>query len=59
MVPRGEVGLVFAELGRQSGILDNRIYAALLMVIVLTTVVPPLLMEASFHRVREELERKA
>jgi Kef-type K+ transport system membrane component KefB len=44
MVPRGEVGLIFAELGRASGIFDNTIYAALLLVITLTTLLPPFLM---------------
>jgi Kef-type K+ transport system membrane component KefB len=41
MVPRGEVGLIFAELGRVSGILDNEIYAALIIVIAVTTLIAP------------------
>ena len=41
MIPRGEVGLVFAELGRVSGIFSNEIYAGMLIVIALTTLVPP------------------
>jgi Kef-type K+ transport system membrane component KefB len=41
MIPRGEVGLIFAELGRLSGILNNEIHASLVIVIVLTTVIPP------------------
>ncbi len=41
MIPRGEVGLVFAELGRVSGIFNNEIYAGMVMVIALTTVFPP------------------
>jgi Kef-type K+ transport system membrane component KefB len=41
MIPRGEVGLIFAELGRLSGILDNEIHASLVIVIVLTTIIPP------------------
>ena len=41
MVPRGEVGLIFAELGRISGIFNNEIHAALVIVIIITTVVPP------------------
>jgi len=42
MIPRGEVGLIFAELGRLSGILNNEVHASLVIVIVLTTVIPPL-----------------
>ncbi len=45
MVPRGEVGLIFAELGRESNIFNNEIYASLVMVIALTTILPPLMMK--------------
>lgn len=45
MIPRGEVGLIFAELGRQSNVLDNETYAALIIVIALTTVLPPFAMK--------------
>ncbi len=45
MVPRGEVGLIFAELGRVSGIFTNEIYAGIVIVIALTTLLPPLLMK--------------
>ncbi|SFP20237.1 cation:proton antiporter [Hydrogenimonas thermophila] len=41
MIPRGEVGLIFAEIGRIGNIFDNEIYAALILVIILTTLVPP------------------
>ncbi len=41
MVPRGEVGLIFAELGRTSGILDAQLYAGMVIVIALTTLLPP------------------
>ena len=41
MIPRGEVGLIFAELGRVSEIFTNEIYAGIVMVIALTTVFPP------------------
>lgn len=41
MIPRGEVGLIFAELGRLSGFFNNETHAGLIIVIILTTVVPP------------------
>ncbi len=50
MIPRGEVGLIFAELGRVSGIFDNEIYAGLVIVIALTTLVPPFLMKWFYGR---------
>ncbi len=45
MIPRGEVGLIFAELGRVSGIFNNEIYAGLIIVIAITTLLPPLVMK--------------
>ena len=45
MVPRGEVGLIFVELGRLSGIFNNEIHAGMVIVIVLTTVIPPFVMK--------------
>jgi Kef-type K+ transport system membrane component KefB len=41
MVPRGEVGLVFANLGLVQGVLTKNIFATLIFVIVLTTLLPP------------------
>lgn len=48
MIPRGEVGLIFAEMGRVNGILPNEIYAMLIFVIIITTVVPPFLLKKYF-----------
>lgn len=48
MIPRGEVGLIFAEMGRVNGILPNEIYAMLILVIIVTTVVPPFLLKKYF-----------
>jgi Kef-type K+ transport system membrane component KefB len=45
MVPRGEVGLIFAELGRSSGIFVPDVYAVLVLVIALTTLAPPFVLK--------------
>jgi len=50
MVPRGEVGLIFAQLGYSQGVFDGETYAALLIVIALTTMVPPLLLKWFYRR---------
>ena len=42
MVPRGEVGLIFAGLGLATGLLANWQYAALLVMVFLTTLLTPL-----------------
>lgn len=44
MVPRGEVGLIFAQMGLTAGVLDAGLFSALtLMVMVTTFMAPPLL----------------
>lgn len=50
MVPRGEVGLIFAELGRESEIFNNEVYAGMVIVIALTTLVPPFVMKWYYMR---------
>jgi len=50
MIPRGEVGLIFAQLGLNQGILDAETYAALLIVIALTTIAPPFMLKAYYGR---------
>lgn len=42
MLPRGEVGLIFAEFGRISGIYDNTLYAVIIFVVALTTLIAPI-----------------
>jgi len=50
MIPRGEVGLIFAQLGFSQGILNGELYAALLIVIALTTMAPPFLLKWFYGR---------
>src|SRR3954471_6284681 len=46
MLPRGEVGLIFATIGLTAGILDDDLYAALLLVVLATTLGTPMLLRA-------------
>jgi len=55
MIPRGEVGLIFAELGRVTGVFSNEIYAGMVIVIALTTLLPPLVMKWFYKRFGEAL----
>lgn len=41
MVPRGEVGLIFAGLGASAGVLTGQLYTALIIVIAYTTLLSP------------------
>lgn len=57
MIPRGEVGLIFAELGRLSGVLSNEAHAALVIVITLTTLLPPFALKWFYKRYGHALEK--
>ena len=41
MVPRGEVGLIFADIGRRTGILNEAVFGGILLMVMATTFVAP------------------
>ncbi|WP_068468823.1 cation:proton antiporter [Candidatus Protochlamydia phocaeensis] len=41
MIPRGEVGLIFANVGLDANVFTNDVYAALILVITFTTLIAP------------------
>lgn len=44
MIPRGEVGLIFAQIGLTSGLISSGLYSAVALMVMLTTfITPPLL----------------
>nr|MBA2325036.1 cation:proton antiporter [Actinomycetota bacterium] len=50
MLPRGEVGLIFATIGLREGVLTENLYAALLVVVLATTLAAPPLLRARLVR---------
>jgi Kef-type K+ transport system membrane component KefB len=50
MIPRGEVGLIFAGFGLAHGVLSNSLYSALIAVMLLTTLVTPPLLKLRARR---------
>ena len=46
MVPRGEVGLIFAQIGLATGVLDAGLYSAVTVMVILTTFITPLTLRA-------------
>ncbi|MBI4423290.1 MAG: cation:proton antiporter [Elusimicrobia bacterium] len=48
MIPRGEVGLIFAQIGLASGVIGAPLYAAVVGMVVLTTFLAPPLLKRSF-----------
>ena len=41
MVPRGEVGLIFASIGKSMGVLTGGIFSAIVAMVILTTLITP------------------
>jgi Kef-type K+ transport system membrane component KefB len=50
MVPRGEVGLIFAEVGKRSKIFDDASYAVTVFVVAITTLLAPVAMRVMMRR---------
>lgn len=50
MVPRGEVGLIFAAVGRAAGVIGDEVFSVLVVVIILTTLVTPPVLAALVRR---------
>lgn len=55
MIPRGEVGLIFAAIGRQlrvggERVVDDGVYSALIVMVIFTTLVTPPLLKWSLDR---------
>ncbi len=58
MLPRGEVGLVFTELGRAGGILTQETYAGMVIVIALTTLLSPFVLKWFYREYSDKLPNK-
>jgi Kef-type K+ transport system membrane component KefB len=48
MIPRGEVGLVFAAVGTASGILSDALDVSIIVMVIVTTFVAPLWLRSAF-----------
>jgi Kef-type K+ transport system membrane component KefB len=48
MIPRGEVGLVFAGIGSASGALSKPLEAAIIVMVILTTFLAPPFLRIAF-----------
>jgi Kef-type K+ transport system membrane component KefB len=50
MVPRGEVGLIFASVGKSLGVINANEYSVIIMVIISTTFVSPIMLNYLIKR---------
>jgi Kef-type K+ transport system membrane component KefB len=56
MIPRGEVGLVFAGIGSASGVLSKPLEAAIIIMVILTTFLAPPFLRVAFKGSPEAAE---
>ena len=50
MAPRGEVGLIFANVGLSAGVLSSELFSAILVMVIGTTLITPPLLTWAFGR---------
>lgn len=48
MLPRGEVGLVFASIGRTLGVISDDLFSAIVLMVMITTFIAPLLLKIRY-----------
>ncbi|KTD35941.1 Na(+)/H(+) antiporter [Legionella nautarum] len=48
MLPRGEVGLVFASIGRTLGVMSDQLFSAIVCMVIVTTFIAPPLLKARY-----------
>ena len=53
MVPRGEVGLIIAGIGKSMGIVDDTLFAATAFMCLATTFIPPFLLPSLIRKVKK------
>ncbi|MBA2648104.1 MAG: cation:proton antiporter [Legionella sp.] len=53
MLPRGEVGLVFASIGRTLGVISDNLFSAIIIMVIITTVMTPPLLKIRYARKKE------
>ena len=50
MVPRGEVGLIFAAIGKSLGVMDDALFSAVVLMVIVTTLLSPPLLKYCLRR---------
>lgn len=50
MLPRGEVGLIFASIGKGLGVIDSQLFSSIVLMVVITTVISPSLLKWALRR---------
>ena len=57
MLPRGEVGLVFASIGRTLGVISDQLFSAIILMVIITTLIAPPLLKARYAQTQRRTSR--
>ncbi len=55
MVSRGEVALIIAEKGRQMGLISEKLFAPIIVMVIVTTLITPILLKIVFKKDKAEV----
>lgn len=55
LIPRGEVGIIFASIGKATGVLDDRLFAIIILVVILTTLITPPILNRIIEKERKKI----
>ena len=50
MVPRGEVGLIFAIIGKELGVVNEALFSAIVIMVIITTLITPIAIKWAFDK---------
>ncbi len=56
MMPRGEVGLIFASIGKSLGVVSDAIFSAIVVMVIVTTLLAPGLLKWTLQREADRLQ---
>jgi len=59
MMPRGEVGLIFAGIGRGIGVVDDGLFSAIVILVMITTLLAPICLRLTLGQGALPAERRA
>ena len=48
MIPRGEVGLIFASIGKSLGVVNDSVFSAVVIMVIVTTLITPYYLNKTF-----------
>ena len=56
MLPRGEVGLVFASIGRTLGVISDQLFSSIILMVIVTTIMTPFWLKRRLDKAKLQKE---